>query len=100
MITNDNWVLTVGTFLPLAGVLIMLFIPREEEALHKLIALLTAAGTLAMAIVTLCLFDYDHADKLQFFADHSWIDAIKSHYAIGVDGISLPLYVLSAFITF
>jgi NADH-quinone oxidoreductase subunit M len=100
MITNDNWVLTVGTFLPLVGVLIMLFIPREEERLHKLIALLTAAATLAMGIVTLCLFDYGHADKLQFFADHAWIDAIKSHYAIGVDGISLPLYVLSSFITF
>ena len=32
MISNDNWVLTVGTFLPLVGVLIMLFIPRQEEA--------------------------------------------------------------------
>src|SRR3954454_22017086 len=100
MITNDNWLLSVGTFLPLVGVLIMLFIPRAEEQLHKLIALVTAAATFAFGVVTLFLFDYGQADKLPFFVDVSWIEAIKTHYAIGVDGISLPLYVLSSFITF
>src|SRR4051794_6030407 len=100
MITNDNWLLSVGTFLPLVGVLIMLFIPRGEEQLHKLIALVTAAATFALGIVTLVLFDYGQSDKMQFAVDVTWIEAIKSHYAIGLDGISLPLYVLSSFITF
>jgi NADH-quinone oxidoreductase subunit M len=99
VISDQNWVLSVGTFLPLAGVLLMLFIPRAEEALHKQIALLTAAATFAMGIVTLVLFDYDQADKMQFFADATWIEAIRSNYTIGLDGISLPLFVLSSFIT-
>jgi NADH-quinone oxidoreductase subunit M len=100
VISDQNWVLSVGTFLPLAGVLVMLFIPREDETLHKQIALLTSAATFALAIAALVLFDYDQADKLQFFVDAQWIEAIRANYTIGVDGISLPLYVLSSFITF
>ena len=52
-----------------------------------------------MGIYTLIQFDYDQAEKLQFFADVEWIEAIRSNYTIGLDGISLPLYVLSSFIT-
>jgi NADH-quinone oxidoreductase subunit M len=99
VITSQNWLLTVGTFMPLVGVLVMLFIPRAEEQLHKQIALLTALVTFGFGVYTLTQFDYDNAGKLQFFTDVGWIDAIRAHYAIGIDGISLPLYVLSSFIT-
>ena len=59
VITSQNWLLSVGTFLPLAGVLVMLFIPRGEEMLHKQIALFTALATVAFGIYTLTQFDYD-----------------------------------------
>ena len=36
---------------------------------------------------------------LQFDVNKPWIDAINSRYHMGVDGISLPLLALSAFIT-
>ena len=96
---DQNWVLSVGTFLPLAGVLVMLFIPKAEEQLHKLVALVTALATLGVGIFTLMQFNYDHADKMQFVADHEWIPVIKSSYLIGLDGISLPMYFLSMVIT-
>jgi NADH-quinone oxidoreductase subunit M len=89
----------VGTFLPLAGVLVMLFIPKAEEQLHKLVALVTALATLGVGIFTLMQFNYDNADKMQFVADHEWIPVIKSSYLIGLDGISLPMYFLSMVIT-
>ena len=45
-------------------------------------------------------FDYsDTADRFQFGVDLPWIEAINANYHIGVDGISLPLVVLSALIT-
>ena len=69
VITDQNWLLSVGVFLPIAGVLVMLFVPRGEELLHKQIALVTALATFAVGIYTLTQFDYDQADKLQFFAD-------------------------------
>src|SRR5210317_1833735 len=99
-ITNDNWLLTVGTFLPLVGVLLMMFIPASEEKTHKQIGILTSAVTLAVGVLTLLRFDFDQSDKLQFFVDSEWISVISSNYTIGLDGISLPLYFLSMAVTF
>ena len=99
VITDQNWLLSVGVFLPLVGVLVMMFVPRGEEMLHKQIALVTSLATFAVGVYTLTQFDFDQADKLQFFADTEWIEAIRSNYTVGLDGISLPLYVLSGFIT-
>ncbi|MFM7745493.1 MAG: NuoM family protein [Actinomycetota bacterium] len=96
---DANWVLSVGTFLPLAGVLVMLFIPKAEEQLNKAVALLTALATLAVGVYTMTQFDYDQGGKMQFVAETNWISVIKSTYYIGVDGISLPLYFLSMVIT-
>ena len=99
VLSDHNWVLSVGTFLPLVGVLIMLFIPKADEALAKAVGIITAAATLAVGIFTLVKFNYDKADQMQFVADAEWISVIKSSYAIGLDGISLPLYFLSMVIT-
>ena len=99
VLRNNNALLTIGTFLPLAGVLVMMFIPKGKELLHKQIALLTAVATLAVGVVTLMRFNYGSAGKLQFFADTSWIKVIHSNYTIGLDGISLPLYILSMVVT-
>ncbi len=96
---DHNWVLSVGTFLPLAGVLVMLFIPKAEEQLHKVVALSTALATMGVGIFTLTQFNFDHADKMQFVANTEWIPVIKSSYLVGLDGISLPLYFLSMIIT-
>src|SRR5690606_17344258 len=87
-------------FLPIVGVVVMLFIPATEEKLHKQLLILTAGATAVVHAITLVLFDYDQSDKLQFFVDKEWISVIRAGYTIGLDGISLPLYALSAFITF
>ena len=78
IITDQNWLLSVGTFLPLVGVLVMLFVPDGEELLHKQVALVTAVATLGVGIYTLTQFDYDQAEKLQFFVDAEWIEVIRS----------------------
>jgi NADH-quinone oxidoreductase subunit M len=44
-------------------------------------------------------FDFGNAGTMQFVAQHEWISVIKSSYFIGIDGISLPLYLLSMVIT-
>ena len=96
----DNWVLIVGTFLPLVGVAIMMFVPAAEEALHKQIAIVTSGATLAVGIYTLIKFDYGNSAAQQFAVNEEWISVIKSGFTIGLDGISLPLYFLSMCVTF
>jgi NADH-quinone oxidoreductase subunit M len=97
---SNNFLLTLGTFLPLVGVLIMMFVPAAEEQLHKQIAIVASGATLAVGIWTLAVFDYGRAEVLQFAVDEEWIEVIRSNYTIGLDGISLPLYILSMAVTF
>ena len=99
MLRDANWVLSVGTFLPLAGVVLLLGVPKANEQMVKMVALLTSIATLAVGIFTLTKFNFDKAGSMQFVAEHQWIPLIKSSYLIGLDGISLPLYILSMVIT-
>src|SRR5262245_63496818 len=95
----NNWLLPVGVFLPVAGIVILAVIPRTEEQLIKVVALLTALATAAIGVVTLASFDYDRAGTLQFYVNEPWIDAIRSRFIMGCDGMSLPLYILTMVIT-
>lgn len=99
MLQMNNWLLSVGTFLPMLGVVVLMLMPKAQDQAVKAVALVTSVATLAIGIYTAFKFDYDQAEKLQFVADKSWISVIKSSYLIGLDGISLPLYVLSMIIT-
>ena len=94
VLQNQQWLLSLGVFLPLAGVLVMLFIPKSDESTVKGVAILTAAATLLVGIYTMTQFDYGKAGSLQFFTTNNWITPIKATYTIGLDGISLPLVVL------
>ncbi len=94
-LTADNWLLSAGVFTPLAGVLVMLFLPRTQEMALKVVALVTSIVTLAFGIVVLFRFDYDKAGTLQFYANTRWIEVIHSRYIVGLDGVSLALLLLS-----
>jgi NADH-quinone oxidoreductase subunit M len=94
-LTADNWLLSAGVFTPLAGVLVMLFLPRQRELELKVVALVASLVTLAFGIVALSRFDYDQAGTLQFYVNRPWIDVIHSRYILGLDGVSLPLFLLS-----
>jgi NADH-quinone oxidoreductase subunit M len=94
MDTFDDWALTLAVFIPLVGAVVMLLIPRAEEGLHKLVALVTTVVTAGVGVAILTKFDFDQ-EGLQFGLDKKWIDVINSRYEIGIDGISLPLLLLS-----
>ncbi len=98
-ISHNNWALSVAVFLPLAGVAVMLFIPRAEEEAHKAVALLTTLATAAVGVFLWADFDYDRAGQLQFYVNRPWINVIHSRYILGLDGMSLPLVALTMFIS-
>jgi len=76
----------------------MMLWPRDDETGLKGIALITALSTLAMGVYMAIQFDYDNAKTAQFEVNRNWIAVINSHYHVFVDGISLPLLVLSMLI--
>ncbi|MDQ1510879.1 MAG: NADH-quinone oxidoreductase subunit [Actinomycetota bacterium] len=95
----DSWAMTLTVLIPAVGAVVLLLIPRAEEKAIKQVALLATLATFAATIAIGFRFKYDHGSRLQFDVDKRWIDVINSHYHVAVDGISLPMLLLSAFIT-
>ncbi|MEV0782786.1 NADH-quinone oxidoreductase subunit M [Streptomyces sp. NPDC050423] len=61
----------------------------------------TVTGVILAATVVLAVgFDHDHPSKMQATTDISWIPALDVRIHLGIDGISLPLLVLTALLTF
>ena len=94
----NSWGPTAATFLPLVGMLVLLAIPKTEETLAKVVALVTTTSVFVVVVAMLFEFDYDSTGTMQFALDKSWIEAINARYTIGIDGMSLPLIVLTAFV--
>jgi NADH-quinone oxidoreductase subunit M len=95
----EEWGLTLAIFLPLVGVAVMMAFPKSDEATHKVIALGTSLLVAAIGVALLFDFDFDRADEMQWAVSHDWIDIIKTQYSIGIDGMSLPLLLLTMLIT-
>jgi NADH-quinone oxidoreductase subunit M len=91
--------LTAAIFLPVLGLAVLGLIPRAREDALKVAALVTTLATLVVGVVITIGFDFGQSDKLQYGANERWIDVINSRYHIGLDGISLPLLLLSMLIT-
>ena len=49
-IAGNDWMLTALVFAPLAGALVMALFPKEEEGLHKQLALVTSLITLGLGV--------------------------------------------------
>jgi NADH-quinone oxidoreductase subunit M len=94
-------VLTIIVFLPLAGVAAIALLPREREDRAKWIAAAVTAVTLCL---TLTLFvDYDRgAGGFQYVDSTTWLQSdfvdFTLNYAVGVDGLSLAMVMLTSFL--
>jgi NADH-quinone oxidoreductase subunit M len=95
----DTWGLSLIVFLPLVGALLLMLLSREQEESHKWISLITTTIVLVLSVVAAASFDYGAAKSFQYEVNESWISAIGANYHVGIDGISLPLLVLSGFVT-
>ncbi len=93
-------VLSYLVFVPVAGALLLLGFPRDREDETRWGALGCALLEVVLAVILLAGFQGGEASKLsQFTESASWIPALGSRYALGVDGISVLLVALAAFLT-
>ncbi|MXV91350.1 MAG: NADH-quinone oxidoreductase subunit M [Acidimicrobiia bacterium] len=94
----NGWGLTLVTFVPLVGAALVMALPSGRELWVKAAALGASLVTALFAIFLLARFSVSRAGELQYVVDRSWIDVINSRYIMGIDGISLPLLLLTALI--
>lgn len=91
-------VLSLTTFLPILGVLLLLFIPKDSKGVLRNITLSVTVVTFLVSLIILTGFQSNA--EFQFVENVPWIAAgpFIMRYNIGIDGISLWLVILTTFI--
>jgi len=106
-------ILTFLTFIPVLGMFIILFLKKENAQAIKYTALFATGIQVILAAVLMNNYNYslggiNDARSFQFvekfmwisIPDFPWIGTIKMEYFLGVDGLSTPLVLLTAIVTF
>jgi len=88
------WI-TLVVFLPLVGVIAIVL---AKEELAKWIGFAASSVVLLMSLPLWGMFN-EATSAMQFVEKHPWIASPSINYAVGVDGISLPLVLLTTFLT-
>jgi NADH-quinone oxidoreductase subunit M len=90
-------ILTLVTFMPLAGGLLLMLLPRRDRDIR----IFSLVISLLTFVVSLHLPTYFHRSLsgFQYEVDKQWIHSPNIHYHMGIDGISLWLVVLTTFLT-
>lgn len=98
MTMQDSALLSTLIWLPIVGGIAVLALGDARIALGRWLALTTALAALALSVPLYEGFDTGTA-SFQFVEQLPWIPAFNATYHLGVDGISLPLILLTTFIT-
>ncbi len=94
----EKEILTLVTFFPLFGVLLLLLVPRERHDSIKSISLIIAFVTMLLSFFLYAMFD-PLAHGMQFEVNVPWIASLGINYHMGIDGISLLLILLTTILT-
>ncbi|MCF8242768.1 MAG: NADH-quinone oxidoreductase subunit M [Melioribacteraceae bacterium] len=106
-------ILSLLTFLPVLGMIIILFLPKEQSNTIKYTTLVITSLQVVFAVILLGNYNYGaggifEQSSFQFIEKFrwieitgiSWIGTVKVDYFMGVDGISVPMVLLTAIISF
>jgi NADH-quinone oxidoreductase subunit M len=96
MLFNATTQMLLVTFLPVIAALLLIFVPKENRKIFEW-------GSLAAMIVSFLLsvpffFAYKNTADVQWAQAWPWIDALGVKFSVGMDGISLLLWLLTTFI--
>jgi NADH-quinone oxidoreductase subunit M len=105
-------ILTLITFLPVLGMILILLIPKESKTQIKVAALVMVALQLVLSVLMMTKFNYNAGGiydikSFQFIEKFKWIEIsgvswlgkVKIDYFLGVDGLSMPMVLLTAIVS-
>src|ERR1044072_1315755 len=92
--------LTLLTFFPLVGIIILFFIPREQKDALRWTALITTLVNFLLSLLVLAVF-HPSDPNLQLVAQYNWITVAgwNIQYSLGIDGLSILLVLLTGLLT-
>jgi len=101
----DSWILSLLIFLPVMGALVMCGVSvsklKDDKNTYKFIALGTTGLQLVLAVILYMGFDPSLSVlESPFTVQMSWISSFNIEYFVGVDGLSMPMVLLTALLSF
>ncbi|MBI3548071.1 MAG: NADH-quinone oxidoreductase subunit M [Elusimicrobia bacterium] len=90
--------LTLITFVPLFGALAILAVPKEKTKAIHAIGLIAAAISFVLSLLALGQFD-KASSAMQLVEKAAWIPSFGVNYHLGIDGLSLPMVLLTTLLT-
>ena len=90
--------LTLIVFLPLVGAALCALLPKDRPSWPRWVAAATTAVDLAL--VAWVVVAFKAGGGYQFIEKHPWVPSVHINYSMAVDGISLPLLLISALLSF
>ena len=98
MIFFQQHILTLLMLIPLLSAAVIAVLPDAKQTWVRSVALSGAVFTLLISLYLLLLFDANLAG-IQLFDTHIWSKRLGTAYAVGIDGISLPMVILTALLS-
>ena len=96
-----NSLLNLILWLPVVGMVAILFIPKDKKNAIRMTSLVTTFITFVVTLVLYKNFDTSIPEiQPHLVVKHSWISQFNIFYHLGVDGISLPMIILTGLLFF
>ncbi|HCU79670.1 MAG TPA: NADH-quinone oxidoreductase subunit M, partial [Chloroflexi bacterium] len=92
-------ILSVITLTPVTFSLVLFLFPADKKKEIRLTALVAASITFALTIIAYFGYDMETAGY-QFVEKYNWVESLGISYYVGVDGISLPMVLLTGMVIF
>ena len=94
-----NNILSWLIWMPIIGMGIIAFIPRDKNDLIKIVAAVTTGLQFLLTVVLWQNYDAGNGG-MQFMERAEWIPSFNISYILGVDGLSLPMVILTGLLCF
>ena len=96
---ENNYILSLLIWLPVFGMVAIAFIPREKENSIKIAAAITTGVQFILTLILWNGFDLQNGG-MQKNEMYNWIPSFNISYHLGVDGLSLPMVILTGLLFF
>ena len=98
MMNLNPIILTLVTFVPLLGGLVLMAVPNRDRDI-RWFALIVSLVEFVLALHLPVYFRAERAGVFQYEINRQWIASPNIHFHLGIDGISLWLVLLTTFLT-
>lgn len=99
MLTADFPWLTTSILFPIAAALLIPFIPDKDGKTIRWYALIVGLIDFALIVYAFCTYYDFSSPELQLVESYTWVPELDLRWSVAADGLSMPLILLTGFIT-